>query len=161
MKIPINKLRNNTGQLDGIPANPRSISIDDYNKLIKSLKDDPEYLNHELLHVIEHGDTYVVLNGNQRLRALKELGYKEVPATVYPKDTPPDVIRARIIKSNHSYGTDDWDALSSGEWGEVDELLDFGLELPKDWGNDGSEPEQGDKLPCPTCGTKVDASKLD
>ena len=131
MKLPISKLRNNTGQVDGVPANPRTISTDDYQKLIDSIKDDPEYLEHEMPHVIKHGDVYVVLNGNQRLRALKELGYKEVPVTIYPDDTPPDVIKARIIKSNHGYGKDDMDMLGN-EWSDMP-LDDWGIDLPDDW----------------------------
>ncbi len=131
MKLPISKLRNNTGQVDGVPANPRTISTDDYQKLIDSIKDDPEYLEHEMPHVIKHGDVYVVLNGNQRLRALKELGYKEVPVTIYPDDTPPDVIKARIIKSNHGYGKDDMDMLGN-EWSDMP-LDEWGIDLPDDW----------------------------
>lgn len=131
MKLPISKLRNNSGQLKNIPANPRTISTDDYQKLIDSIKDDPEYLEHEMPHVIKHGDVYVVLNGNQRLRALKELGYKEVPVTIYPDDTPPDVIKARIIKSNHGYGKDDMDMLGN-EWSDMP-LDEWGIDLPDDW----------------------------
>lgn len=131
MKLPISKLRNNSGQLKNIPANPRTISTDDYQKLIDSIKDDPEYLEHEMPHVIKHGDVYVVLNGNQRLRALKELGYKEVPVTIYPDDTPPDVIKARIIKSNHGYGKDDMDMLGN-EWSDMP-LDEWGIDLPEDW----------------------------
>lgn len=131
MKLPINKLVNNSGQLKNIPANPRTIDKADYAKLIDSIKDDPEYLEHEMPHVIKHGDVYVVLNGNQRLRALKELGYKEVPVTIYPDDTPPDVIKARIIKSNHGYGKDDMDMLGN-EWSDMP-LDDWGIDLPDDW----------------------------
>jgi len=122
--LPLAKLRNNTGQIDGVPANPRTIDKDDYAKLIKSIQEDPEYLEHEMPHVIKHNDYYVVLNGNQRLRALKELGFKETPVTIYKEDTPVEIIKSRIIKSNHGYGKDDidmlvneWDDLPLAEWG--------------------------------------------
>ena len=133
MKLPINKLVNNTGQIDGIPKNPRHIKADDYQKLIKSLQEDPDYLNHEKPHVIKHGDKYVVLNGNQRLRALRELDYKEVPVEVYDESlkATPKVLRARIIKSNHGYGQDDWDILGN-EWSD-EPLTDWGVDLPEDW----------------------------
>lgn len=66
MKLPITKLVNNLGQIDGIPRNPRQIKKDDYDKLIKSLQEDPDFLNHKPLHVYQQGDKYVVPNGNPR-----------------------------------------------------------------------------------------------
>lgn len=45
MKLPISKLRNNTGQVDGVPANPRSIDKADYAKLLKSIQEDPKYVD--------------------------------------------------------------------------------------------------------------------
>ena len=65
-RLPISKLANNTGQIKGVPANPRTIDKDDYQKLLESIQKDPEYLEHEMPHVIAHGDKYVVLNGNPR-----------------------------------------------------------------------------------------------
>jgi len=126
--LPLAKLRNNTGQIDGVPANPRTINKNDYAKLIKSIQEDPEYLEHEMPHVIKHNDYYVVLNGNQRLRALKELGFKETPVTIYKEDTPAEVIKSRIIKSNHGYGKDDQDMLAN-QWSDLP-LDDWGLKLP-------------------------------
>ena len=129
MKLPINKLVNNTGQIDGVPANPRTINKDDYQQLLKSLQEDPDFLNHKPLHVYQQDDKYVVLGGNMRLKALKELDYKEVPCTVYKPETPPEVLRARVIKDNAEYGDNDWDALAN-EWSD-DPLADWGVELPK------------------------------
>lgn len=151
MKIPISKLLNNTGQIEGVPTNPRTIDKADYQKLLKSIQEDPEYLDHEKPHVIAHGDKYVVLNGNQRLRALRELKFTETPVTIYKPDTPPEVIRARIIKSNHGYGKDDFDMLAN-EWSD-DPLDDWGMDLPDDWLENDDEivedeaPEVSDQPP--------------
>ena len=134
-RLPISKLANNTGQIKGVPANPRTIDKDDYQKLLESIQKDPEYLEHEMPHVIAHGDKYVVLNGNQRLRALRELKFTETPVTIYKPDTPPEVIRARIIKSNHGYGKDDFDMLANDVWSD-DPLDAWGLDTPDDWGED-------------------------
>ena len=136
-RLPISKLANNTGQIKGVPANPRTIDKDDYQKLLESIQKDPEYLEHEMPHVIAHGDKYVVLNGSQRLRALRELKFTETPVTIYKPDTPPEVIRARIIKSNHGYGKDDMDMLAN-EWAD-DDLADWGMDLPDDWLKDEHE----------------------
>ena len=137
MKLPINKLVNNTGQIDGVPANPRIIKKEDYNKLIKSLQEDPDFLNHKPLHVYEQDGKYVVLGGNQRLKALKELDYKEVPCTLYKPETPPEVLRARVMKDNAEFGSWDMDMLAN-EWSDFP-LAGWGVDLPEDWLQDEQE----------------------
>lgn len=154
MKLKVSDLVNNIGQIKDVPANPRTINNDDYRKLLESIKEDPEYLEHEMPHVIKHGDKYVVLNGNQRLRALKELGFTETPVTIYKEDTPPEVIRSRIIKSNHGYGKDDMDLLAN-EWSD-DPLSDWGLELPDSW----NEPEEVEEDEAPEVSSEPPVSKL-
>lgn len=137
MKLPINKLVNNTGQIDGVPANPRIIKKEDYNKLIKSLQEDPDFLNHKPLHVYQQDGKYVVLGGNQRLKALKELDYKEVPCTLYKPETPPEVLRARVMKDNAESGSWDMDMLAN-EWSDFP-LAYWGVDLPEDWLQDEQE----------------------
>ena len=44
-EIKLYKLRNNVGQIEGLPKNPRLIRDDRFHKLVQSLKDDPEMLN--------------------------------------------------------------------------------------------------------------------
>ena len=129
MKLPINKLVNNTGQIDGVPANPRIIKKEDYNKLIKSLQEDPDFLNHKPLHVYEQDGKYVVLGGNQRLKALKELDYKEVPCTLYKPETPPEVLRARVMKDNAEFGSWDMDMLAN-EWSDFP-LAGWGVDFTR------------------------------
>lgn len=138
MKLPINKLVNNTGQIDGVPANPRTIKKEDYNKLIKSLQEDPDFLNHKPLHVYQQDGKYVVLGGNMRLKALKELGWKEVPCTVYKPETPPEVLRARVIKDNSEFGSYDWDLIANEGWSD-EPLAYWGVDLPEDWLQDEQE----------------------
>jgi ParB-like chromosome segregation protein Spo0J len=135
MKLPISKLVNNNGQIEGVPKNPRFIKSESYDLLVSSLKDDPDFLNHKPLHVYPMGDKYVVLGGNQRLRGLKELGYKEVPVTIYKDDTPVEVLKARIIKDNNEFGENDMDLLAN-EWSELS-LKEFGVDMPS-WQSDES-----------------------
>ena len=138
MKLPISKLVNNTGQIEGLPANPRQIDKTDYERLLKSLKEDPDFLVHKPLHVYEHNDKYIVLGGNQRLRALKELGYKEVPVTVYEPETPVEVLKRRIIIDNSTFGDYDMDMLANDGW-DTSELVEWGVDLPKEWGQEYGE----------------------
>ena len=140
MKIPINKLVNNTGQIDGVPANPRQINKDDYAKLLKSLQEDPDFLEHKPLHVVEHGDKYVVLGGNQRLKALRELKYKDVPVTIYDPETPVEVLKSRVIKDNSAFGSYDFEMLGN-EWDDMP-LTDWGIDLPEDWLKEEPEVEE-------------------
>ncbi len=72
--VKISSLKNNTGQVEGLPKNPRILKDEKFEKLKKSIQDDPEML--ELREVIAYdnqGDL-VVICGNMRLKALKELG---------------------------------------------------------------------------------------
>lgn len=151
MKLSINKLVNNTGQIEGLPANPRQIDKTDYERLLKSLKEDPDFLVHKPLHVYEHNDKYIVLGGNQRLRALKELGYKEVPVTVYEPETPVEVLKRRIIIDNSTFGSWDTDEIAN-LWSD-EPLNDWGL---TNWGGldkiDTDETSSKKEKLCPSCG---------
>jgi len=42
--IEISKIKCNTGQIEGLPKNPRLIKDDKYEKLLKSIQEDPEML---------------------------------------------------------------------------------------------------------------------
>jgi hypothetical protein len=94
----------------------------------------------------------VVLGGNMRLKALKELGYKEVPDewVKSAKDLTEDEIRRFIIADNVGFGEHDWEMLAN-EW-NVEELGNWGLDIPgfdlnaDEHGTDFELPD-GDKAP--------------
>ena len=79
---------------------------------------------------------YVVIGGNMRLRACKDLGYMEVPCKVLDESTPVLKLREYSIKDNEAFGQNDWDILAN-EW-DMEELQDWGMELMGDW-NAGGE----------------------
>jgi hypothetical protein len=129
MKLKIKDLRANTGQVKGVPKNPRYIKDEKYELLKESLVDDPEFTDLNPILVYDNADgTYIVMGGNMRTRAAKELGWKEIEASVMPNGTPPKKIRSRIIKHNADYGSDDWDLLAN-EW-PIEELPNWGVDLP-------------------------------
>ena len=129
-KLNVKDLRNNVGQLKdkGIPANPRRIDKHAYNKLKTSLFEKDLNEIKELL-VIPHNDTYVVLSGNMRLKAYKELDYMHVKCKVIDSEVDKQTLQKIIIIENTNYGSWDEDILAN-EW--EPELLDaWGYDLPE------------------------------
>lgn len=126
-QMDISIIEPNEGQIPDVPVNPRTISEAQFKRLCKSLQETPEMLSHRQLIVypLDNGH-YVTIGGNQRLRALQSLGYKEVPVSILPKETPAEHLRAIIIKDNASFG--DWDMdLLANEW-DSDPLVEWGID---------------------------------
>ena len=71
-QISLGKLVNNTGQIAGVPKNPRQIRNEQYDKLLQSLKES-DLTDYKPLMVYPQGGKFIVLGGNMRLRALREL----------------------------------------------------------------------------------------
>ena len=160
IQIPLSKLTANNGQIDGIPKNPRFIKNERYQKLLKSIEDNPEFLGARELIVREHNGKFVVLCGNMRYRAAKELGFDTLPAKVIPDTYTIEQIKAIIIKDNISFGDDDFDALAN-EW-DATELEEWGFEIPNpesEFDNNDIEPEKDNtkttKDICPYCNQEM------
>lgn len=127
--IELSRLENNTGQLKGLPKNPRTISDERFQKLKKSLQDDPEFLAIRELIVFPIKNKFVVIAGNMRLDALREIGEKSAICKILPKETPIEKLRAYTIKDNLPFGENSYDLLKL-DWDKI-ELEDFGFEMPK------------------------------
>ena len=108
------------------PNNPRLIKDHKFKKLVKSIKEFPEML--EIRPIVVDKDN-IVLGGNMRLRACQEAGLKEVYIVKADQLTEKQQ-REFIVKDNVGFGEWDWDDLAN-EW-DVDELEDWGLDLPVD-----------------------------
>jgi hypothetical protein len=130
--IKIKDLATNDGQIEGLPKNPRQIRDHRYEKLKKSIEDAPEMLQLRELLVYPHGGKFVIIGGNMRYRACKEIGYKELPCKVLDVETPVEKLRQYAIKDNENFGEYDWDVVAN-EW-DTAEMEDWGVELPTDWG---------------------------
>jgi hypothetical protein len=105
------------------PNNPRLIKNDKFEKLVQSLKDFPEMAK---VRPIVVNQDFVVLGGNQRLRAMKEAGWKEAPIEVV--DWSEQQQKEFILKDNVGFGEWQWDMLAN-EW-EAENLNDWGLDVP-------------------------------
>ena len=118
--IPIKEIKEN-------PNNPRKLNKDKYQKLLKSIQDLPQML--EYRPIVVNSDM-VVLGGNMRLKALKELKYKEVPIII-ADELSEDQQKEFLIKDNLGYGEWDWDMIAN-EW-DLPMLEDWGMDLPTDF----------------------------
>jgi len=142
------------------PNNPRVIKDDKFKKLVKSIQDFPKMM--ELRPMVINADN-IVLGGNMRLKALKELGYKEVPDTWVKRadELTEDEQRRFIISDNVGFGEHDWEMLKT-EW-DIQELEEWGLDIPTfekfegnidDFFEEGEQKEKEPKL-CPHCGKEI------
>jgi len=107
------------------PNNPRVIKDHKFEKLKKSISEFPKMM--ELRPMVINEDN-IVLGGNMRLKALKDLGYKEVPEEWVKRasDLTEEETRRFIIADNVGFGEHDWEMLAN-EW-DTEELEDWGLE---------------------------------
>ena len=125
--------------------NPRIIKDDKFKKLVQSIKDFPEML--EIRPIVVNNEM-MILGGNMRLKAIQEIGLKEVPI-IKAENLTEQQQREFLIKDNVGFGEWDWDALAN-DW-EYKELVDWALDVPKmldpeQFGEDFSLAD-GDKSP--------------
>lgn len=119
--------------------NPRILKDDKFKKLVQSIKDFPEML--EIRPIVVNNDM-MVLGGNMRLKAIQEIGLKEIPI-IKAENLTEEQQREFLIKDNVGFGEWDWDALAN-DW-DADELEMWALDVPKMV--DGVEPEDlSDKI---------------
>lgn len=133
LMIPVALLDENKGQIEGVPKNPRVIKGKRFKQLCESIKEDPELLNLRPLLVYPLGDRYVVIDGNMRVKALRDMAHVTAPCEVLQEGTTPEQMKRYIAKTNSAFGDWDWDALAN-EW-DCDPLDDWGIDLPEDWVN--------------------------
>jgi len=125
--------------------NPRILKDDKFKKLVQSIKDFPEML--EIRPIVVNNEM-MVLGGNMRLKAIQEIGLKEIPI-IKAENLTEEQEREFLIKDNVGFGEWDWDALAN-DW-DYKELVDWALDVPKmldpeQFGEDFSLAD-GDKSP--------------
>ena len=155
--------------------NPRVISQDKFKKLVNSIKGLPIMLK-KLRKILVDEDN-VIISGNMRYRAIKELGFTETDIDIFTREdsiennrmareldpdykdkTYEEQRRELIIKDNLEFGDNDWDLLS--EQYEKEELKGWGMDVDKNWGEefkgenseiDTDELGKDLDLECPKC----------
>lgn len=138
--VAIGLLEENKGQIEGLPANPRQWTRMDLDTLKKSIEETPELLEARGCIAVPHEGRFVVLGGNMRLSACRELGMKEIPCYVFPESTPVAKLKEIVIKDNGSFGAWDFDMLAN-EWSDL-ALSDFGVQIPEEWTEETKEKEE-------------------
>lgn len=138
-RIPIGKLSLNSGQIEGLPANPRQWKKDDITRTAKSLQETPELFEMRPIIAVPWENTNIILAGSLRYCGAKENGDKQVPVILLPQDTAVEKLKEIVIKDNGNFGKWDMDALANEwdfeqlkEWG-VDGLPDINVETPDEF----------------------------
>jgi hypothetical protein len=120
--VKINQIKPN-------PKNPRTIKDERFEKLKKSIEDFPDMLNKRPLVCFTDTDgKFVVLGGNMRLKAAKDLGLKELPIILADEWTEEQKAEF-LIKDNVGFGEWDWNELNT-DW-DTEQLNEWGLDIPK------------------------------
>lgn len=115
-----------TSELKLFDRNPRTISSEAMGKLKASIERDPEFMT---LRPIVVDETMTVLGGNQRLKAIRELGMDEIPDrwVARSEDLTDEQKRRFVVLDNLAAG--EWDVdLLANEY-DVSELDELGFDL--------------------------------
>lgn len=125
------------------PNNPRVIKDEKFKQLVKSIKEFPRMLELRPLVIDENN---MVLGGNMRLKACKELGMKMVPVMM-ASDLSEEQKKEFIIKDNVGFGEMDWDLIAN-EW-DIASITDWGLDLPVSFNSIDKAEEDNYKIVLP------------
>ncbi len=115
------------------PTNPRIIKDDKFKKLVQSLKDFPEMMDKRpSVCVTDIDGKMFPIGGNMRLKALRELGMKEIPDewVVLADDWTEEQRKEFTIKDNVGFGEWNWDDLQEN-W-DSEKLVGWGLDVPEE-----------------------------
>lgn len=140
-------------QIKPNPNNPRKIDKIEFDKLVKSIEEDKEFLNAKPLVIDENN---VLLAGNMRYKACVQLGIQDVPVVILSNLTEQKKKKFLIIDNTHN-GTWDMDILANEQW-ELNDLEEWGVNvdflLPSIEEPKSIDNTKKDKL-CPNCGVSL------
>lgn len=136
-KIHLTRLDFNTGQIPGLPPNPREWTDLELKRLAKSMKGTPELVEARGCIVVPHEGRFVVLGGNLRLAAAKFLKWPDIMCAVLPEGLPVAKLKEIVLKDNSSFGS--WDlSMLRKDWAEFD-FGDWGIDVT--WDTAGPQPD--------------------
>lgn len=114
-------------ELKKLPNNPRVIKDKQFQTLCDSIKNNIDYFEARPLILSNRTGELIIIAGNQRFAAAKELAFKEVP-TYLLENLSEEREKEIIIRDNISNG--DWDMDLLGNNFDLNDLNEWGLEIP-------------------------------
>ena len=129
-RVGLDLLDFNTGQIQGLPPNPREWTDLEIKRLAKSMKGTPELAEARGCIVVPYKGRYVVLGGNLRLAAAKFLKWRDIMCAVLPEGLKIAKLKEIVLKDNSSFGS--WDlSMLRADWAEFD-LPEWGINVTWD-----------------------------
>ena len=116
------------GDVLKLKGNPRKITQEEMECLKESLISIPEYMEAHPIVLSDRTGEWVVIDGNQRLEAARQLGWKEVP-TAKMSGLSEEKEREIIIRANVNNGKWDYELLKA-KW-DLQQVEDWGVEMPE------------------------------
>ena len=117
-----------------LEGNPRKIDKEDMARLKQSIEGLPDYFEAHPIVLSDRTGKLVVIDGNQRLEAARQLGWEEIPTALLSGLTE-EKEREIIIRAN----------VNNGEW-DMDLLQEWDKEQLEDWGVDVEWEEDFDLI---------------
>lgn len=151
--IKMSDIQPNRGQIEGLAKNPRLIKDGKFRKLVASIEEHPEMTAMRELLVYPFEGKYVIIGGNMRYKAMKELGVKNAPCKVIPEETSVEQLQAYTLKDNSGFG--EWDFELLKDW-DVSLLDACDIEVPEvelpslDEGEEYEEWDDGEDIEFPS-----------
>ena len=115
--IPLSKLK-------FYDKNPRKINKVQFEKLCNNIQADQDFFAMRPCLVTVIDGKQVIYAGNQRARAAKKLGIKEVPCIV-AENVPEHTMKKRIVLDNLHHGEFDYEMLAADY--DIPELIELGM----------------------------------
>jgi len=120
------------------PQNPRTIKDASFKKLVQSIRENPDYFEARPIILSDRTGELIIIAGNQRYEAARDIGIKDVPTALLP-GLSEEREREIMIRDNIANGDWDWDLLAN-DW-NAEQLAEWGLDVP----NWDAESSFGDK----------------
>lgn len=146
--VNVKEIVSNHGQVPGLPKNPRVIKDERFNTLKQSILENPEMISYREILVYPFNGKYVVIGGNMRFAALKDLGVEEIPCKIIDVHSTIEQLKAYMVKDNNSFGEwnfcdDAWNSEQLMVWGIAEDIIASSPSRRKSlgWGKSHSKEE--------------------